>query len=155
VKASTKKTPWPSPALHSAVQEAQGQGGQQYVGTPGRLRTLRQDCLIRDRHRCMISLRFDIGEAKKRWKEGNPQDDDGALLQDNQFAFAHLEVAHIIPHSITKANRDTKLVYLSLSSIKLLPYCFCRQSHKLTLPRTLPDNLPLLSLTCSMLMLRA
>ncbi len=63
VKASTKKTPQPSLALHSAVQEAQGQGGQQYAGTGPRLSALCRDCFIRDRYYYVISRKFDLAEV--------------------------------------------------------------------------------------------
>jgi hypothetical protein len=49
VKALAVKTPQPTPALsHSRTPEAT-------IGTPQRVSTLRQACLIRDRHRCVIS----------------------------------------------------------------------------------------------------
>ncbi|KAJ2989592.1 hypothetical protein NUW58_g3390 [Xylaria curta] len=106
VKASTKKTPQPSPALHSAVQEAQGHSGQQYVGTGPRLSVLRRDCLIRDRHRCVISRRFDVTEAlKRRHAPGGSRDDEGNLIADDPLEPAQLEVAHILPHSLTKMNQ--------------------------------------------------
>ncbi|KAI0140429.1 hypothetical protein GGR57DRAFT_426175 [Xylariaceae sp. FL1272] len=110
VKASTKKTPQPSPALHSAVQEAQGRGGQQYVGTSVRLSVLRRDCLIRDRHRCVISRAFDVTEAMNRVR--NPdgaRDDEGNLIEEDELAPIHLEVAHILPHSLTKMNQRGEL----------------------------------------------
>ncbi|KAK7415185.1 hypothetical protein QQZ08_012413 [Neonectria magnoliae] len=37
LKSSTKKTPQPSPASHSAVQRAQGGEGQNFLGTPERV----------------------------------------------------------------------------------------------------------------------
>ncbi|KAI1758661.1 hypothetical protein GGR53DRAFT_516335 [Hypoxylon sp. FL1150] len=111
VKASTKKTPQPSPALHSAVQEAQGNGGQQYVGTGPRLSVLRRDCLIRDRHRCVISRRFDLTEAMKRRRTpGGSRDDEGNRIADDELEPAQLEVAHILPHSLTKINQGGELV---------------------------------------------
>ncbi|KAI1181981.1 hypothetical protein F5B17DRAFT_225140 [Nemania serpens] len=111
VKASTKKTPQPSPALHSAVQEAQGRGGQQYVGTGPRLSILRRDCLIRDRHRCVISRKFDFAEAIKRSRTpGGPRDDEGNLIANDPIEPAPLEVAHILPHSLTRMNERGELV---------------------------------------------
>ena len=65
--------------------------------------TLRRDCLIRDRHRCVISRTFDDGEAMRRVNlddEEKAQDDDGKFLKDEGGTFAPLEVAHIIPHSL-------------------------------------------------------
>ncbi|KAI0977461.1 hypothetical protein F4678DRAFT_16139 [Xylaria arbuscula] len=115
VKASTKKTPQPSPALHSAVQEAQGRGGQQYVGTGPRLSVLRRDCLIRDRHRCVISPRFDYAEA---WERRNTPvgalNDEGNLLENDPDDPEFLEVAHILPHSLTKFNQGGELVCIYL-----------------------------------------
>ncbi|KAI1144694.1 hypothetical protein F4825DRAFT_387146 [Nemania diffusa] len=110
VKASTKKTPQLSPALHSAVQETQGRSGQQYIGTEPRLSVLRRDCLIRDRHRCVISRKFDFSEAIKRSRApGGPQDDEGNLIANDPIEPAPLEVAHILPHSLTKANESGEL----------------------------------------------
>ncbi|RWA09443.1 hypothetical protein EKO27_g5661 [Xylaria grammica] len=129
VKASTKKTPQPSPALHSAVQEAQGHSGQQYVGTGPRLSALRRDCLVRDRHRCVISRKFDFSEAVKRSRApGGPQDDEGNLIANDPIEPAPLEVAHILPHSLTKANENGELVrrltLLHSPKLKSHPGCF-------------------------------
>jgi hypothetical protein len=108
VKALNKKTPQPSTALSRSIQEAQGQDSQPYIGTRNRLKILRRDCLIRDRYRCVISRHFDFYEAEKRENSGNPVDDDGkSLLGDS---LSTLEVAHIIPHSLTKPNEDFELV---------------------------------------------
>lgn len=115
MKASTKKTPQPSPALHSAVLEAQGRGGQQYVGTGPRLSILRRDCLIRDRHRCVISRRFDHAEAwERRNTPGGARDDEGNLLENDPDDPEFLEVAHILPHSLTTADQDGELVCIYL-----------------------------------------
>ncbi|KAI3322505.1 hypothetical protein HD806DRAFT_500250 [Xylariaceae sp. AK1471] len=111
VKASTKKTPQSSPALRSAVQEAQGHSGQQYVGTGLRLSVLRRDCLIRDRYRCVISRRFDFTEAMKRRRTpGGPRDDDNNLIANDPIEPDQLEVAHILPHSLVKTNQRGELV---------------------------------------------
>ena len=52
------------------------------IGTTQRLSNLRRDCLIRDRHRCVISHKFDIRERKERAKQDgdDAKDDDGRLL---------------------------------------------------------------------------
>ncbi|KAG4282253.1 hypothetical protein FPRO04_13329 [Fusarium proliferatum] len=111
LKASTKKTPQPTPASHSAVMKTQRQG-HIFSGTPERLANLRGACLIRDRYRCVISRRFDSAEALKRsrrpggWNEA--LDQDGAPLLGQKFA--RLEVAHIIPHSLTQLNSSRELV---------------------------------------------
>ncbi|EKJ74174.1 hypothetical protein NXS19_010817 [Fusarium pseudograminearum] len=108
LKASTKKTPQPSPATHSAVQRTQSQG-QNFVGTPELVSALRGACLVRDRHRCIISRRFDQNEAFKRMtKYGyEARDDDGIPLAGE--AFDALEVAHILPHSLTQVNASLQL----------------------------------------------
>jgi len=113
VRASTKKTPQPSPAYHSAIQQAQGGGVQDFVGTPGRLSELRGDCLIRDRNRCVISRRFDVTEATRRIRRNGDDaaDDDGNRLGDESH-FEDLEVAHILPHALTKVEQGSELVGL-------------------------------------------
>ncbi|KAF2967839.1 hypothetical protein GQX73_g5726 [Xylaria multiplex] len=121
VKASTKKTPQPSLALHSAVQEAQGRGRQQDVGTGPRLSILRRDCLIRDLHRCIISRRFDLAEAmKRRLDPGGSRDDEGNLIANDPFEPAQLEVAHILPHSLTRMNQGDELNVSKESTLSIL-----------------------------------
>ncbi|KEF50831.1 uncharacterized protein A1O9_13118 [Exophiala aquamarina CBS 119918] len=98
LRASTRKTPQPSPAALSDLQSMQS-----FSGTTQRLATLRRDCLIRDRHRCVISRSFDRDEAMRRVaRDGTQkaQDDDGFPLSNESNIFATLEVAHIIPHSL-------------------------------------------------------
>ncbi|KAG8664880.1 hypothetical protein FPOAC2_14577 [Fusarium poae] len=108
LKASTKKTPQPSPATHSAVQRTQSEG-QNFAGTPERVSALRGACLVRDRHRCVISRRFDQNEAFKRMSRygDEARDDDGISLAGE--AFDALEVAHILPHSLTQVNASLQL----------------------------------------------
>ncbi|KAM3548482.1 hypothetical protein ARSEF4850_009385 [Beauveria asiatica] len=108
LKASTKRTPQPSPAYHSATQSIRV-GGQSFVGTPLRLSTLRGTCLIRDRHRCVISHSFDRRKALERIKQSGDEarDDDGQLLTGQTFD--SLEVAHILPHSLVNTNSDVTL----------------------------------------------
>ncbi|KIH89536.1 hypothetical protein SPBR_07308 [Sporothrix brasiliensis 5110] len=110
LKASTAKTPQPSPAYHSAVLRAQGADtgtAHGFIGTPDRLASLRWECLQRDRHRCVVTRSFSNTEYQARFKahRDNARDDGGALLseQANARPFAALEVAHIIPHSIMKS----------------------------------------------------
>ncbi|KAI0144480.1 hypothetical protein GGR57DRAFT_507531 [Xylariaceae sp. FL1272] len=107
IKASTKKTPQPSPAYHSAVEQGQG-ATQGFVGTLDRLSQLRGACLVRDRHRCVVTRRFDYAEALKRTKQhGNDaRDDDGAPLR---APVDLLEVAHILPQSLMKADTGGEL----------------------------------------------
>ena len=59
--------------------------------------------LKRDRHRCVISSRFDDAEAPKRVeREGDDEakDDKGHKLKREAGTFTPLEVAHILPHSL-------------------------------------------------------
>ncbi|KAJ4171733.1 hypothetical protein NW754_000312 [Fusarium falciforme] len=112
LKSSTKKTPQPSPASHSAVQRAQGEG-RNFLGTPERVSALRGACLIRDRHRCVITRRFDDTEALRRMDDASrhgvvAKDDDGNSLEEEEV-FGTLEVAHILPHSLTQVNASKEL----------------------------------------------
>jgi len=123
VKASTKKTPQPSPAYHSAVLRAQGSGlPQGLVGTPERVSALRGACLVRDRHRCVVSRGFDIAESVKRFERDgdDARDNDGLFLIEEEIDFQTLEVAHILPHSLVKANPCAQLVS------RILPLCHIR-----------------------------
>ncbi|KAG8407060.1 hypothetical protein J3458_020555 [Metarhizium acridum] len=119
LKASTKKTSQPSPAYHSATESIRA-GGQTFVGTTGRLKTLHGDCLQRDRHRCVISRTFDLDQAIERSK--NPgdsfRDDDGQALAGESFNC--LEVAHILPHSLVKIDSDLKLDKSREAALKIL-----------------------------------
>ena len=122
VKASTKKTPQPSPAYHSAV--AQLRSPHEFTATPERVAALRDICLARDRHRCVISRKFEQIVADYRLgKAGeNARDDDGNYLTDDRDPFDKLDVAHILPHSLTQAGPDSQLVYLRLSTISFAHY---------------------------------
>ncbi|OAA40712.1 hypothetical protein NOR_05800 [Metarhizium rileyi] len=119
LKASTKRTLQPSPAYHSATQSTRA-GDQTFVGTIGRLKTLRGDCLQRDRHRCVISRTFDLDQAIERSKKpgDNFRDDDGQALAGESFD--SLEVAHILPHSLFKTNSDSELDDSREAALKIL-----------------------------------
>ncbi|KAK3942059.1 hypothetical protein QBC46DRAFT_362907 [Diplogelasinospora grovesii] len=110
LRASGTRTPQPpSPdSPHSAVQNAQ-RGAEEVVRTPTRLSTLRDTCLTRDHHRCVISRRYDTREWIKRYrKDGrNAKDDDGKILDPNELS--GIQVAHILPHALTKADSGTPL----------------------------------------------
>ncbi|KAH6628896.1 hypothetical protein F5144DRAFT_328310 [Chaetomium tenue] len=108
LKASATKTPQPSPAYHSAISKLQSEAG--FISTPERLSALRGVCLIRDHHRCVVTRRFDRSEAINRFEnaDDNAEDDDGNLLDQEQFEA--LEVAHILPHSLTRLGRGEELV---------------------------------------------
>jgi HNH endonuclease len=107
VKASAKKTPQPTPAAPSQIQLASD-------ASWSRVSTLRRDCLIRDRYRCVTSRIFDRTEALNRVNvDGdNAKDDDGNLLKDDGKRAEVLEVAHILPHSLMSYNAggQTELV---------------------------------------------
>ncbi|KAI0540055.1 hypothetical protein GGR58DRAFT_511909 [Xylaria digitata] len=84
---------------------------QGFVGTSDRLSRLRGACLVRDRHRCVITRRFDWTTADKRMRRDgdNARDDDGALLLEDINGIDALEVAHILPHSLMKADAGREL----------------------------------------------
>jgi hypothetical protein len=107
VKALAKKTPQPTPAAFSAIQLPLNP-------STTRVATLRRDCLIRDRYRCVISRVFDRNEAIRRTvlDRDNAKDNDNNLLKDEDKAVGFLEVAHILPHSIMSYNAsdETELV---------------------------------------------
>lgn len=69
---------------------------------------------MRDRHRCVVSRKFDRAEARKRFAQNGEYcaDDDGKLLKnESSDQFQYLEVAHILPHCLTTvASGDTDLV---------------------------------------------
>lgn len=111
VKASTKKTPQPSPAYHSAIERAQG---GTFSGTSDRVSALRGACLVRDRHRCVISRKFDLQEAANRVRRDGDDalDDDGNLLREDPNSASVLEVAHILPHSLMTTHPGSELVRL-------------------------------------------
>ncbi|KAL8420514.1 hypothetical protein RB594_003345 [Gaeumannomyces avenae] len=102
LKAASNRTPQPSPITHSAVQRAQGAAlHQSGVGTPDRVSTLRGTCFVRDRHRCVISRKFDTIEGRKRREAGDARDDDGLPIGPHDIRL--LEVAHILPRSLVQA----------------------------------------------------
>lgn len=97
VKTLAAKTPQPTPASVSRLKES-----EQAIGTPQRISNLRKTCLARDRHRCVVTRKFDVREAERRYKSDgeNVQDDDGNPLLPEAEDATNLEVAHIIPHSL-------------------------------------------------------
>ena len=121
LKASTKKTPQPSPAYHSAIERAQGGGA--FSGTPERVSALRGACLVRDRHRCIISRKFDLHEAAIRMRRDGDGalDDDGNLILEGENSVCALEVAHILPHSLMTTNPGSELVCLTSPAAMVLP----------------------------------
>ncbi|EGE08746.1 hypothetical protein TEQG_08814 [Trichophyton equinum CBS 127.97] len=107
LRASSVKTPQPTPSSLSSIQPSTP------TDTTQRLSILRRNCLVRDRHRCVVSRKFDKSEASRRWKQDgdNFKDDDGNLLKNKQNDdFQYLDVAHILPHCLTAvASQDTDL----------------------------------------------
>lgn len=107
VRASTHKTPQPSPTHHDALRQVLSQEEQQrmddFIGTPERISALRTSCLIRDRNRCVVTHTFNEDEAGARWDQGQALDDDGNPFVDGEL-FESLQVAHIIPYALTKAD---------------------------------------------------
>ncbi|KAI2601881.1 hypothetical protein GGR54DRAFT_578791 [Hypoxylon sp. NC1633] len=119
----TKKTPQPTPTFRSAFGEGQGAAAQGFVGTPARVSALRADCLVRDRHRCVVTRKFDRREARSRFnRDGDTaQDDEGILLRETSFE--GLEVAHILPHSLTKVNASSQLRRSRFSTCLTMDLC--------------------------------
>jgi hypothetical protein len=100
---------------------------------------LRGECLKRDRHRCVISGRFDDAEALKRVeREGDDEakDDDGHKLKREAGTFAPLEVAHILPHSLMNVGSGggelvcTPLCWNSFFYLSLKPDRFFRMTPR-------------------------
>lgn len=62
---------------------------------------LRDDCLKRDGHRCVVTGKFHLPTGIERSAVAGPYvDDDGNPLSSNRDDFADLQVAHIIPHAL-------------------------------------------------------
>ncbi|RWA11045.1 hypothetical protein EKO27_g4054 [Xylaria grammica] len=108
-KASTKRTPQPPPAYHSAFQEGQ-RGANSLLGGRNGYRAFVLPCLISDRHRCVMSRRFGQQEALKCMKDdrNGAKDDDGNLLVSPP-RFGKLEVAHILLRSLTRFGSGSEL----------------------------------------------
>ncbi|CAI7627392.1 unnamed protein product [Penicillium glandicola] len=107
VRATSVKTLQSTPTSLSSLQSSTPTGIKQ------RISVLRQGCLIRDRHRCVISRKFDRATARNRFTENGEfcADDDGNLLKDEPSdQFQYLEVTYILPHSVTTVScEETEL----------------------------------------------
>ncbi|KAF3490864.1 uncharacterized protein GIQ15_00381 [Arthroderma uncinatum] len=116
VKASGLLTPQPTPASLSAPLL------ENVVGTPSRLSTLRRDCLIRDHYRCVATRAFDEDEAVRRYdRDGSEaKDDEDRPLIESKDSVEHLEVAHIIPHSLMSTDSKQQLSDSKKSAIAIL-----------------------------------
>ncbi|QSS52363.1 hypothetical protein I7I53_07977 [Histoplasma capsulatum var. duboisii H88] len=112
---SQPSPPAPLPAVQGAID-----GEQKYVGTPDRLSTLRGACLIRDHYRCVISHKFDLTEALKRFKNHgtDAQDEEGNPL--HRQSFDSLQVAHILPHALMKLGQDSQLSESKRATLNIL-----------------------------------
>ncbi|KAL1895470.1 hypothetical protein Sste5346_005277 [Sporothrix stenoceras] len=101
LKACAVKTPQPTPApLSIPTIPAE----EVLPGSRARVSTLRRNCLIRDKHRCVVTRKFDKQEARRRHAEHGQIaiDDDGQVFDwTDGTTFQTLEVAHILPHSLT------------------------------------------------------
>ncbi|ODH33668.1 hypothetical protein ACO22_03286 [Paracoccidioides brasiliensis] len=108
LKACGFQTAQPTPAHLSVIEKAL-RGPQEFIATTDRLSVLRGSCLIRDHNRCVISRAFDGKEALTRIRRDgvDAQDDEGHPLHGQSSTL--LEVAHIIPHSLTQANANAEL----------------------------------------------
>ncbi|OAA59006.1 hypothetical protein SPI_06208 [Niveomyces insectorum RCEF 264] len=113
-EASVVEPAWdePSPAYHSAVLRAQAadSAAPVFTGTDERLSSLRGACLVRDRHRCVISRKYDMAECRRRLEQDQDEarDDDGVSFSQ-QTELSMLEVAHILPHSLMKTTTGTDM----------------------------------------------
>ncbi|KAK2810575.1 hypothetical protein FQN50_002832 [Emmonsiellopsis sp. PD_5] len=131
LKASGKITPQPSPAQLSAMQSVRS--SHEIVGTLERVSYLRALCLARDRHRCVISRIFDSQEEATRSRRSrqhgsDARDDDGKLLKDEDRV-ENLEVAHILPHSLTQMNENLQLDDPRKTTIDILNMFDCDVAH--------------------------
>ncbi|EFR04059.1 hypothetical protein MGYG_07065 [Nannizzia gypsea CBS 118893] len=119
LRASGRKTPQRTPAQISATRSIQSP--HEIAGLAERLSYLRSLCLIRDRHRCVISRTFDAQQEFHLLMQhgSNAQDDDGNLLRGGLPGQA-LEVAHIIPHLLLEMDNNSQLAISAPLTI-LLP----------------------------------
>ncbi|KAK2812806.1 hypothetical protein FQN50_001135 [Emmonsiellopsis sp. PD_5] len=127
LKASGHQTPQPSPAHLSAIRKVQGI--HEFTGTPDRVSILRGSCLVRDRHRCVISRIFDQQEAIARLTQNlqGAQDDDGNSLLGQPTMM--LEVAHVLPHSLTQTDANSQLNDSKKAALMILNMFDCDVAH--------------------------
>ncbi|QSS65890.1 hypothetical protein I7I51_06741 [Histoplasma capsulatum] len=128
LKANGKITPQPSPAQLSAMQSVRSP--HEISGTLDRVSYLRALCLARDKHRCVISRVFDSQEEIKRTNQhgADARDDEGNLLS-NEVTLAVLQVAHILPHSLTKMSENLQLNDAIRTTIGILNMFDCDVAH--------------------------
>lgn len=105
MKASSQKTAQPTLKYDSAIQKPKSKHFT--AGTSERLAGLRGACLIRDKHRCVVSRAFDREQLRDMKKKGREiVDDDGVPLDSDPVRKMRLEAAHILPHALTKADSE-------------------------------------------------
>ncbi|KAJ5200406.1 hypothetical protein N7472_005610, partial [Penicillium cf. griseofulvum] len=118
LRASSVKTPQPTPTSLSSLQSSTS------TGTRQRISILRQKYLIRDRHRCVVSRKFDRAAARKRFEENAESyaNNDGNLLKDKSSdQFQYLEVTHILPYCLTTvASGETDLSDSKKNALRIL-----------------------------------
>ncbi|QSS55924.1 hypothetical protein I7I53_03944 [Histoplasma capsulatum var. duboisii H88] len=95
LRASSVKTPQPTPTSSSSIHASTP------TGTTQRVSILRQSCLVRDHHRCVVSRKFDKNEAGKRWKQDGEdcKDDDRNPLKNessDRFQYLEVHICHIV-----------------------------------------------------------
>ncbi|EKJ76668.1 hypothetical protein FPSE_03218 [Fusarium pseudograminearum CS3096] len=109
LKASTIPTPeQPTPASRTAIMQMQP--NHTFAGTTDRIKNLRGTCLLRDRSRKRFKL--------ERRGQGTAFDDDGQPLAGQRCKY--LEVAHILPHSLTQVGSDKKLNESKQAALNIL-----------------------------------
>ncbi|EEQ33750.1 hypothetical protein McanMca71_003902 [Microsporum canis] len=134
LRASGMTTPQPTPAQLSATRSARSL--HDITGTSERVSYLRALCLVRDHHRCVISRVFDAQQAIVRMTQYglNAQDDDGNLIIDGDRGEV-LDVAHILPHSLTKVDENLQLSDSRRIAIDILNMFDCDVAQIIDGPR--------------------
>ncbi|PTB45339.1 uncharacterized protein TrAFT101_000792 [Trichoderma asperellum] len=135
LKASARRAPLPTLMSQPAV--------------PDLITDPREDCLIRDRHRCVITQAFDFDEAVSRHKQyaDEAKDDEERSLFKGGNHFLHLEAAPVLPHSLAEIGSSpselsrTKKLTLEILNIfdngiqKLINECVGKPRNAMTLTK--------------------
>lgn len=81
VRASSGATPQATPESLSSMQTSA------LTDTTHHVSALRQDCLVRDHHRCVVCHKFDLGEAGNRGDQhGDDCEDDGGSVKSSKIS---------------------------------------------------------------------